>query len=360
MAEEYLSQKRFDELMAGFTHSKIAVIGDFFLDEYIVLDKHLSEISVETGLEAFQVSSTRKSAGAAGTVTNILRSLEVAVIAIGFCATDGHGYELRHALSELDVDISHFEIVPDCFTPTYTKPMLLENGHETEQSRMDTKNRRPLAAEYEAKIIASLRAVAPEVKAILAVDQVHEKNCGVITDAIRTELAALAEQYPDKIIMADSREYMGAFKNTMVKFNVNEASKMLGMDCCELTKTYVQDLSRHLFERYHKPIILTLGDEGLQVTDAQGSTHVPAIPISGSKDIVGAGDSVMASMGAALSVGATLVEASIIGAITASMIVQQIGTTGIATRAQLKERYLANKNWLNEKITDNRTKLTVS
>jgi bifunctional ADP-heptose synthase (sugar kinase/adenylyltransferase) len=50
MAEEYLSQERFDELMAGFTHSNIAVIGDFFLDEYIVMDKLLSEISVETGL----------------------------------------------------------------------------------------------------------------------------------------------------------------------------------------------------------------------------------------------------------------------------------------------------------------------
>ena len=74
MADEYLSRERLDELTSRFPQSNIAVIGDFFLDEYLVLDKNLSENSIETGLEAYQVTSTRKSAGVAGTVTNILRS----------------------------------------------------------------------------------------------------------------------------------------------------------------------------------------------------------------------------------------------------------------------------------------------
>ena len=47
----------------------------------------------------------------------------------------------------------------------------------------------------------------------------------------------------------------------------------------------------------------------------------------------------MASAGAALSVGATLIEAAMIGNLTASIIIQQIGTTGVATQPQLKARF---------------------
>jgi rfaE bifunctional protein kinase chain/domain len=350
MINEYINQERFNELTARFPQSNIAVIGDFFLDEYLILDKNLSEISVETGLEAYQVTTTRKNPGAAGTVTNILRSLDVPVTAIGFSGDDGHSFELRRALENLNVNLDHFVTFPDRFTPTYTKPMLLEKGSETELSRLDTKNRYPLREEHEKQLIASLRTVLPQITTLLVVDQVQEKNCGVVTDAIRGELASLAEMYPEKIIMADSREFMSLFKNTIVKFNINEASKMFGYKHQEQSTEFIETLSLQLFEHYHKPIILTLGEEGLQVTDKSVSARIPAIPLSGPKDIVGAGDSVMAAVGASLSVGASLIEASIIGTITASIIIQQIGTTGIATREQISKRFNETKDWLNTTI----------
>jgi len=351
MGDKFISQERFNELITKFQSSNIAVIGDFFLDEYVILDKNLSEISIETGLEAYQVVSTRKSPGVAGTVTNILRSMDVPVTAIGFSGDDGHGYELRNSLEQMGINLSHFSIFADRFTPTYTKPMLLVNGNETEQSRHDTKNRRPLASKQESQLIQSLRTVTPEAKAVLAIDQAKDMNCGVITDAVRTELAILAEQYPDKIFMADSRDHMASFKNSIVKFNVNEATNMLGIEPHgDHSAEFISKLSRQLFDYYHKPILLTLGDEGLQVTDQSLSARIPAIQVSGPIDIVGAGDSVMAASGAALSVGASLIEASIIGVITASIIVQQIGTTGIATREQISHRFSENREWLNNTI----------
>ncbi len=347
MPDEYLSQERFDELTARFPQSNIAVIGDFFLDEYLILDKNLSEISLETGLEAYQVTATRKSPGVAGTVTNILRSLDVPVVAIGFSGDDGHGFELRRSLKNLGINLDHFAIFADRFTPTYTKPMLLENGCEVEQSRLDTKNRQPLVARHEKQLIQSLRTVIPKVKAVLAIDQAKGRNCGVVTDAIRDELAALAEQYPEKVFMADSRDYMHLFKNAIVKFNVNEASKMFGLGHPDHSPEFVGKLSQQLFKHYQKPILLTIGADGMQVMDKMGSTRIPGIPTSGPTDIVGAGDSVMASAGAALSVGATLIEAAMIGTLTASIIIQQIGTTGIATHPQLKARFAETQAWLN-------------
>jgi rfaE bifunctional protein kinase chain/domain len=350
MAEAYLSQARFAELIARFPQSNVAVIGDFFLDEYLILDKELREISLETGLEAQQVTATRKAPGVAGTVTNILRSLEVPVMAIGFSGDDGHGFELRRGLQALGINLDHFAVFPDRFTPTYTKPMLLENGRETEQSRLDTKNRLPLQPEHEKQLIQSLRTVLPQAQAVLAIDQAKGRNCGVITDAVRAELAALAEQYPGKVFMADSRDYMHLFKNSIVKFNVHEASRMFGLAHPDHSPEFVADLSQRLFAHYHQPILLTLGADGMQVTDQSGSARIPGIPVTGPTDIVGAGDSVMASAGAALSVGATLIEAAIIGNLTASLIIQQIGTTGIATRQQLQTRFDETREWLNATI----------
>ena len=350
MPDRYLSPDRFAELTARFPQSNIAVIGDFFLDEYLILDKNLTEISLETGLEAYQVIATRKAPGVAGTVTNILRSLNVPVVAIGFSGDDGHGFELRRSLKNLGINLEHFAVFADRFTPTYTKPMLLENGCETEQSRLDTKNRQPLQPDHEKQLIQSLRKVLPEVKAVLAIDQAKGRNCGVITDAVREELAALAEQYPEKVFMADSRDYMSQFKNAIVKFNIHEASKMVGLDHPNHSPEFVAQLSQRLFEYYQKPILLTLGADGIQVTDKSGSAWIPGIHVSEPTDTVGAGDSVMASAGAALSVGATMIEAAILGNLTASLIIQQIGTTGIATCQQLKDRFDETRAWLNETI----------
>jgi len=68
-------------------------------------------------------------------------------------------------------------------------------------------------------------------------------------------------------------------------------------------------------------------------------THVPGVRVSGPIDIVGAGDSTMAGIVSALCSGATLVEAAQVGNLVASITIQQIGTTGTATRQQVIERH---------------------
>jgi sugar/nucleoside kinase (ribokinase family) len=90
--------------------------------------------------------------------------------------------------------------------------------------------------------------------------------------------------------------------------------------------------------RTERPVFVTIGPEGILVFVEEGSQHVPGIPITGPIDIVGAGDSVMAGIASALCVGATPVEAALVGNLVASITVQQIGTTGTASRQQVLER----------------------
>jgi sugar/nucleoside kinase (ribokinase family) len=71
----------------------------------------------------------------------------------------------------------------------------------------------------------------------------------------------------------------------------------------------------------------------------ESAQPIPTVRLEGEIDIVGAGDSATAGIVAALSAGATMEEAGILGNIVASITVQQIGTTGTATREQVRERF---------------------
>src|SRR5438874_3661096 len=80
----------------------VGVLGDLFLDRYLEIDAALTEPSLETGLDAYQVVGVRPSPGAAGTVINNLIALGVEQVhALAVIGDDGEGYELRQALQDL-------------------------------------------------------------------------------------------------------------------------------------------------------------------------------------------------------------------------------------------------------------------
>ncbi|MCZ7544702.1 MAG: PfkB family carbohydrate kinase [Anaerolineae bacterium] len=219
-----MDQNRLEGLLARFPNLHLLVMGDYFLDNYLVIDPALSETSVETGLEAFQVVATRPAPGVAGTITNNLRAMGVRVTALGVLGDDGAGYELRQGLAATGVETGALVVAPGRMTPTYTKPMRREaDGAERELNRLDFKNRTPTPPEVEREVIARLHALAGEVDGIVVSDQVEEAECGVITTAVRAALAALGAAQPDLIIAADSRRRIGLFRNVIVKPNRPEA-----------------------------------------------------------------------------------------------------------------------------------------
>ena len=66
MTQAALSRDRLLELLAKFPQSRIAVVGDFFLDKYLEVNPAWAEPSLETGKVAHQVAAIRTSPGAAG------------------------------------------------------------------------------------------------------------------------------------------------------------------------------------------------------------------------------------------------------------------------------------------------------
>ncbi|MHB8902888.1 MAG: PfkB family carbohydrate kinase, partial [Thermoguttaceae bacterium] len=152
-----MPDERLDEILAVFPRLRIAVLGDFFLDKYLLVDPSRAEVSIETGKTAHQVLDVQHSPGAAGTVVCNLSALGVGTLhAVGFCGDDGEGYDLRKGLAALGCDSSHLHVTAGRRTPTYLKPRDLNTpGLEGEHNRYDTKNHRPTEPAIQRSVLDS-------------------------------------------------------------------------------------------------------------------------------------------------------------------------------------------------------------
>jgi rfaE bifunctional protein kinase chain/domain len=324
----------------------IGVLGDLFLDRYLDLDADLTEPSLETGLDAYQVVNVRSSPGAAGTVINNLVALGVGrVYPIAVLGDDGEGYELRQALDRQRVVDPHGLILaPGRRTPTYTKPMLhTKEAPPRELNRLDIKNRRPLASDLEAQIEDKLAALWSRIDALVVLDQVSEPDCGVITTRVRQRLGELAAVEPSKFVLADSRERIALFRGACLKPNRQEALRAIALGTADQSET-LEVAALQLAQRAGRWVFCTDGERGILITSPHDGTpnvrpRIPAYPVHGPIDPVGAGDSTSAGIVCAMAAGARVEAAAGFGNLVASITVQQLGTTGTATPMHVRQRW---------------------
>ncbi len=338
-----LSTDRLQTIVACWRGSRIAVVGDFFLDRYLIIDPALTEPSLETGLDAYQVVEKRPQPGAAGTVTSNLIDLGIAdVVPVGISGDDGEGYELRTAMDEQRLNMELFITVPELMTPTYTKPLVRQaDGTLRELNRLDIRNREPISPGAAEMIIQRLQRVADECDGVIISDQEDAAEHGVITPRVVQALAEVAERFPERVFWVDSRGDISRFRNVIIKPNAYEACRAAGVAFDgEPSLEQAREAGERLLEQtYSRAVVVTLGRQGVLVIAPEiEATHVPAVRVEGEIDIVGAGDSFTAGMVSALCVSATLVEAAIVGNLVASITIQQIGTTGTATPEELLQR----------------------
>lgn len=345
-----LTFERLQTLLAAFPCLKIALVGDLFLDRYLDIDPELEELSIETGLEAYQVTRIRNSPGALGTVMNNLAALGVGrLLPATVLGDDGQAYDLLKALGQLPVDAGCVVQDPDRLTPTYTKPMKRDAGGVwRELNRLNLRNRARMSRATLDRLLAKIGQAFAAADGLIVVDQVNEEDWGVVTDEVREHLAALSRAAPDKLIFVDSRTRIARYNFGVLKPNVAECLASLARPnaaSASFDLAVAKEAALHLSARTGRPLFCTLGERGMLAVGfardgAQAEAiEVPGFPVRGPIDIVGAGDSATAGIVASLLAGATPTEAAAIGNLVASITVQQLGTTGTASPAQVEARW---------------------
>jgi bifunctional ADP-heptose synthase (sugar kinase/adenylyltransferase) len=335
---------RLETVLGTLPRLTIGLVGDLFLDRYLQLVPGSREMSIETGLEAYQIERVRNSPGALGTVLNNLAALGVGLLVpVSVIGDDGHGYDLLKELRKLPVDPEHILCVPDRLTPTYTKPMRPDaSGNTRELNRLDVRTRLPLAPQVTAEVCRHVEQVFRTSDGLIVLDQLVDENCGVVNAEVRATLARLAAHEPRKLIYVDSRRFLGEFTAATLKGNRSEVLSAVGNAFRGAAKSDADLASAldTLSRRMSRPAFCTVGERGILVARPGAEpTLVPGCPVGGPVDIVGAGDAATSGMVTALLAGCDELEAAAVGNLVASITVQQLGTTGTASPEQVRQRW---------------------
>ena len=322
---------RFELLAKRFAGLRVAVLGDFCLDRYLEIDPDRKEMSIETGLPVLNVVNVRAQPGGAGTILNNLSALGVgSIYPIGFAGDDGEGFELCRALeARPGVQLDHFLRSAERRTFTYCKPLIVAPGKSpVELNRLDSKNWTPTPAPLQELLLQHYLELAPTLDAVMVLDQVDIAETGVVTKKIIKNL--LTGGTANQLILADSRRGLRDFPRVMFKMNAVELSALTGSKQ-DLTLEQIKETAGALARKNGQRVLVTLAEWGIVGASAQGEVeHVPALPVRGEIDVVGAGDAVSANLVTSLAAGATLREALEIANIAASIVLHKLGTTGTA------------------------------
>lgn len=333
-----MTPERFESLSFLYPTLRVGVLGDFCLDRYLEIDPGRTEISLETGLPVHNVVNVRPQPGGAGTIVNNLSALGIGLIfPIGFAGQDGEGYELWRALERLPgVRMDYFARTVQRRTFTYCKPLVVtSNQPPVELNRLDLKNWTPSPALLQGLLINRLRSLAPGLDALIVLDQVDVPETGVVTRKVLEALKHLVAAHPALPILADSRRGLRDFPPVVWKMNQAELSALTGGKQ-ELNLDEIREAAGALAHNNRRSVFVTLAERGILGATALGEVlHLPALPLRGQIDIVGAGDAVTANLAAALAGEANLREALELANAAASVVIHKLGTTGTASLAEI-------------------------
>jgi bifunctional ADP-heptose synthase (sugar kinase/adenylyltransferase) len=311
------------------------VVGDFCLDAYWEMDSGCPEASVETGLSTRPVRSQRYSLGAAGNVANNLQAMGVGhVSTYGVTGCDPFGYQLRrlartqgiHAEGLLEQEVRWS-------THTYIKP--LEDGAEA--NRIDCGNFNELSDDVARALCDRLADDLPDLDVVVINQQVRSGIHG--SELFQDRLQALIAANPDTIFLLDSRDMSARYAGTVRKLNAYEAMLLMGAEVDPLGSVDLEDAraaALKLSVEWARPLFVTRGKHGCLVADGERVDSVPGLPDEGPTDPVGAGDSMLAGIAAALASAHTPLEAATFGNIVATVTVQKLNQTGTASPDEIR------------------------
>ncbi|XHR30478.1 MAG: PfkB family carbohydrate kinase [Chthoniobacteraceae bacterium] len=335
-ATDSLAPSEVAAVLDNISTSSVAVLGDFCLDVYWMIQCGAGEPSVETGLVTRPVHSHRYSPGGAGNVVMNLLALEVPKIHVfGVVGDDLFGRELHRLLDYPQVDRSGLIIQPqDWQTHVYAKPHL--DGKES--NRIDFGDFNQLSDELAELILQKLEAMLPNISVVLINHQVAGSLHN--SELFRTKLHALMLRFPAVCFIIDSRGYHEAYPSAVHKLNEAEVLKQSGRNLEPGEIISLNDLVCHalaLRTRWNAPLVVTRGPSGCLVVDGEEPKQIFGIQTLGKIDSVGAGDTFVSSLAAIVASGSNLSAAAFVANLAASVTVQKLFQTGTASPAEILE-----------------------
>lgn len=298
-----------------FDAAKVLVVGDVMLDRYWQGD--VERISPEAPVPVVHVQKSEDRVGGAGNVALNIHALGSQVGILGLVGDDEAAKVIESKLNGKHIS-NNLLHVPGVSTISKLRVI----GHGQQLIRLDFEDRfegwddKEFFSRYEEQLAWS--------------DLVILSDYGKGTLRNVRKLIEIANKM-NKPVLVDPKSrdfslYRGA---TLVTPNLVEFENVVGRCSSE---NDIKDKALNLLQQYElEAILVTRGNAGMSLIckDKEDAIHIPA-DAKEVYDVTGAGDTVIATLGAALAAGQDISEAMVIANIAAGEAVKKVGTTTVS------------------------------
>lgn len=318
-----LSRQRASEILKQIGERRIVVLGDVMLDEFVWGD--VTRISPEAPVPVVDIRRESVHLGGAANVLANLVSLGARACVIGVIGKDEAGERLRGGVLETGPMQSGDYLVLDESRPTTTKTRII--AHNQLVVRADRERRTPVDPWTEDRIISVLEEVIANADAFIISD--YDK--GVVTARILGKILPLAYDRMPVLIDPKMRNFSFYRPATLVTPNHHEALRMAGLE--EDSDDGLHQAARLIRTKLEcDSVLVTRGDRGMLLLEGNADPVFVETVAREVYDVTGAGDTVIATLAAALAGGATTLEAASLANHAAGIVVGKVGTaTATAT-----------------------------
>lgn len=306
-------------LVASLAGRRILVIGDLFLDEYLV--GRATRLSREAPIPVLEFVRRFTLPGGAANPAHNIAALGGVAWQVGVVGKDAAGRLLLRHLQRVGVKVEG--VITDPSRATTTKTRLLAQGFlqfPQQVARLDRLDRRPLGTGIQKALLDHITRAIPLVDAVLLSDY----KVGVISEEVVAVCLETARRH-GKLVTVDSQGDLTKFRGCdLVKCNAAEAQAALNRplvrerDFRQATALLLESLAA----RY---IVITRGAAGMSLQGQNGYFHLPAANRSEVYDVTGAGDTVIAVLTLALAAGADSLTAAHLANVAAGLVVRKLG-----------------------------------
>jgi D-glycero-beta-D-manno-heptose-7-phosphate kinase len=311
------------DILSRLSGLRVLVIGDIMLDHYVWGE--VSRISPEAPVPIVHVTRESDTAGGAANVALNLASLGVRTELIGCLGADTSAARLRDLMHTHGISTARCAV--RVTTPTIVKTRVVARTQQL--CRIDREaSRSSYDLMSEPDFDARLAEAIADADAVIVSDYAK----GVVTQGLFDRVLALGRSQ-DRLIAVDPKPARRLDLNGASLMTPNRAEALELAGVTDVTGGDAPDLEE-LARRIHAAfapslLVITLGAEGMAICRNGRVEHRMPTHAREVFDVSGAGDTVIATLTAALAAKAPAVDAAHLANLAAGIVVSKFGTATV-------------------------------
>lgn len=322
--------------------AKVLVVGDVMLDQFV--SGSVDRISPEGPIPVLRVGHESTVLGGAGNVFRNLDSLGVAAILSGVIGDDAAG----HAVDALAGQAARGQALLSVIKgrETTVKERYIASGQQL--LRVDRETKSTLAPDDEAALLDAAGQAMADCGAVILSDY----GKGVLTAAGLARLIAAAKARGLPVVVDPKGSDYSLYKDaTVITPNRRELSEASGLAVGD-DETVITAARRVIETCGVEAVLATRSEDGMTLVAGTVDPVHYRVETQEVYDVSGAGDTVVAVLGAALASGMALADAVRLANLAAGIVVRKVGTAVVHAEDLRRRLYVTDVMAAEAKVTE--------